>query len=118
MRETILVTYASCTGSTAGVAKAVAETLLAKGATVAVQSMADVTDLTPYAAVVVGLRHPGQAVAAGGASVCPTEPARSGGKADGHVHRLHDPGHAQRREIPARGRPVDSDSPRAGAPVE
>lgn len=54
MSNTILVTYASRTGSTAGVAEAIGQTLAASGASVEVRPMTEVTDLTPYRAVVAG----------------------------------------------------------------
>jgi len=50
----ILVTYASRLGSTAGVAEAIGKTLLDSGAEVEVRRMEDVTDLSPYSAVVAG----------------------------------------------------------------
>ncbi len=50
----ILVTYASRAGSTAGVAEAIGKTLTERGAQVDVRPMAEVTDLTPYEAVVAG----------------------------------------------------------------
>jgi menaquinone-dependent protoporphyrinogen oxidase len=50
----ILVTYASRLGSTAGVAEAIGKTLAENGAEVDVRRMEDVTDLTPYSAVVAG----------------------------------------------------------------
>lgn len=54
MSHTILVTYASRAGSTAGVAEAIGKTLAEGGAQVEVRPMADVTDLAPYGAVVAG----------------------------------------------------------------
>lgn len=54
MSKNILVTYASRTGSTAGVADAIGETLAENGAQVDVRPMGDVKDLTPYWAVVAG----------------------------------------------------------------
>ena len=54
MSEPILVTYASRTGTTAGVAEAVGATLRDAGAQVDVLPMVDVKDLTPYSAVVAG----------------------------------------------------------------
>ena len=54
MSDKILVTYASRLGSTAGVAEAIGKTLKDNGAQVEVQRMEDVTDVTPYAAVVAG----------------------------------------------------------------
>ncbi len=54
MSNVILVTYASRTGSTAGVAEAIGKTLTEAGAQVDVRPMGDVTDLTPYRAVVAG----------------------------------------------------------------
>lgn len=54
MNDKILVTYASRTGSTAGVAQAVGQTLVESGAQVDVLPMQDVKDLSPYHAVVVG----------------------------------------------------------------
>lgn len=49
-----LVTYASRSGSTAGVAEAIGETLAAHGAQVEVRAMQDIKDLSPYAVVVAG----------------------------------------------------------------
>jgi menaquinone-dependent protoporphyrinogen oxidase len=50
----ILVTYASRLGSTAGVAEAIGKTLHDNGAEVEVRRMQDVSDLSPYSAVVAG----------------------------------------------------------------
>lgn len=54
MSQNILVTYATCTGSTQGVAEAIGKTLAENGAAVDVKPMNAVTDLTPYSAVVAG----------------------------------------------------------------
>jgi menaquinone-dependent protoporphyrinogen oxidase len=54
MMNKILVTYASRTGGTAGVAEEIGKTLTAGGAQVEVRPMSSVTDLAPYGAVVVG----------------------------------------------------------------
>jgi menaquinone-dependent protoporphyrinogen oxidase len=54
MMTKILVTYASRSGSTAGVAEAIARTLAESGAEVEVRAMKDVTDMSSYRAVVVG----------------------------------------------------------------
>lgn len=54
MPNKILVAYASRTGSTAGVAEAIGQTLAESGASVEVCRMQDVKDLTPYRAVVAG----------------------------------------------------------------
>src|SRR5512136_912724 len=54
MSNKVLVTYASRLGSTAGVAEAIGKTLTENGAQVDVRRMEDVTDLTPYSAVVAG----------------------------------------------------------------
>ena len=54
MCEKILVTYASRTGSTAGVAEAIGKTLTESGVPVDVLPMQEVTDLAPYRAVVAG----------------------------------------------------------------
>ena len=54
MTNSILVAYASRTGTTAGVAEAIGKTLAESGAAVDVRAMADVKDLTPYDAVVAG----------------------------------------------------------------
>lgn len=54
MPNKILVTYASRTGSTAGVAEAIGQTLADSGIPVEVRRMQDVKDLTPYGAVVAG----------------------------------------------------------------
>lgn len=61
MSDKILVTYASQTGSTAGVAEAIGKTLGEGGASVDVLPMKDVRDLAPYRAVVAGSAiHGGQ----------------------------------------------------------
>ena len=54
MTNKILVAYATCTGSTVGVAEAIGKTLAAGGATVEVRPIQAVMDLAPYDAVVVG----------------------------------------------------------------
>ncbi len=54
MTNTILVTYASQSGATAGVAEAIGRTLAEKGAAVEVRPVREVKDLSPYAAVVAG----------------------------------------------------------------
>jgi menaquinone-dependent protoporphyrinogen oxidase len=54
MSNIVLVTYASRLGSTAGVAEAIGKTLAENGTEVEVRRMEDVTDLTPYSAVVAG----------------------------------------------------------------
>ena len=54
MAQKILVTYASRTGATAGVAEAIAKTLADNGAEVDVYPMQEIKDLTPYRAVVAG----------------------------------------------------------------
>jgi menaquinone-dependent protoporphyrinogen oxidase len=54
MNERILVTYASRTGATAGVAEVIGKTLAEGGAQVDVLPMQDVKDLAAYRAVVAG----------------------------------------------------------------
>ena len=54
LNRPILVTYATRSGSTAGVAEAVARTLRETGAAVDLRPMQAVADLAPYAAVVAG----------------------------------------------------------------
>ena len=54
MPNKILVTYASRTGSTTGVAQAIGTALTQGGAQVEVRPMSEVQDLTPYDAVVAG----------------------------------------------------------------
>ena len=54
MLNKILVTYASRTGATAGVAEAIAKTLAENGAQVDVYPMQDVKDIAPYQAIVAG----------------------------------------------------------------
>jgi len=60
MNNKILVTYASRSGSTAGVAEAIGKTLAECGAQVDVLSMAEVVDLATYRAVVAGSAIQGQ----------------------------------------------------------
>jgi len=54
MMDRILVTYASRTGTTAGVAEAIGKTLTAPGLQAEVKSMDAVTDLADYRSVVIG----------------------------------------------------------------
>jgi menaquinone-dependent protoporphyrinogen oxidase len=54
MNNKILVTYATCTGSTVSVAEAIGKSLAEGGALVEVLPMNVVKDLTPYQAVVAG----------------------------------------------------------------
>lgn len=54
MTQKILVTYASRSGSTSGVAEEIGKTLRKNGTVVDVLSMQAVKDLTPYDAVVAG----------------------------------------------------------------
>ena len=54
MSNRILVTYASRTGSTVGVAELIGKTLTERGAQVEVHPMAEVDDLSSYDAVVAG----------------------------------------------------------------
>lgn len=54
MSNKILVTYASCTGFTVGVAETVAKTLVENGLTVDVLPVVEVKDLSSYRAVVAG----------------------------------------------------------------
>jgi len=54
MNNTILVTYASCTGWTVGVAEAIGKSLAEGSAVVDVLPMRDVKDLSAYSAVVAG----------------------------------------------------------------
>ena len=54
MTNTILVTYASKAGSTGGVAQAIGQSLADGSAQVVVRPMREVSDLSPYQAVVAG----------------------------------------------------------------
>jgi len=54
MSDTVLVTYATMAGSTAGVAEAIGKTLTEQGMAVVVRPMQEVTDVTPYRAIVAG----------------------------------------------------------------
>ena len=54
MNNRILVTYASRTGSTAGIAEVIGKTLSESGESVDVLPMQEVKDLRPYRAVVAG----------------------------------------------------------------
>lgn len=60
MNDKILVTYASRSGSTAGVAEAIGQTLIGKGLQVDILPMQGVRDLEPYRAVVAGSAIRGQ----------------------------------------------------------
>lgn len=60
MSDKILVAYASRTGTTEGVARAIGETMAGEGLQVDVLTMKDVTDLTHYRAVVAGSAVQGQ----------------------------------------------------------
>ena len=60
MNKPILVTYATRSGSTAGVAEAIAKTLAECGAQVEVRPMSEISDLNPYRAVVAGSAIQGQ----------------------------------------------------------
>lgn len=60
MSSRILVTYATRTGSTVGVAEAIGKTLAENGAQVEVLPMQDVKDLAPYQAVIAGSAIQGQ----------------------------------------------------------
>lgn len=54
MSQFILITYATRTGSTQGVAEAIGKTLADNGLSVEVRPMSEVTDLTQYSAIVAG----------------------------------------------------------------
>jgi menaquinone-dependent protoporphyrinogen oxidase len=54
MKNRILVTYASRTGSTAEIAEAIGETLAQTGAQIDLRPMQDVKDLSGYSAIVLG----------------------------------------------------------------
>jgi menaquinone-dependent protoporphyrinogen oxidase len=54
MSNTVLVTYATCTGSTMGVAQEIGKTLSNGGLQIDVRPMNEVKDITPYQAVVAG----------------------------------------------------------------
>jgi menaquinone-dependent protoporphyrinogen oxidase len=54
MKETILVTYASRTGTTAGVADAIGKTLLDSGLNVNILPMKEVRDIEQYRSVIAG----------------------------------------------------------------
>jgi len=54
MSDTILVTYASRGGATAGIAAAIGQTLADHGAKVEILPIQDITDVTAYEAVVIG----------------------------------------------------------------
>ncbi len=60
MDKPILITYASRSGATAGVAEAIAKMLAECGEYVELRPMTEVTDITPYRAVVAGSAIQGQ----------------------------------------------------------
>lgn len=54
MANKILVTYASRTGATKGVAQSIAKTLIENGMDVEITPVSDVNDITQFSAVIVG----------------------------------------------------------------
>jgi menaquinone-dependent protoporphyrinogen oxidase len=54
MKNRVLIAYASRAGSTAEVADAIARVLAERGASVDVRPVTNITDVTPYSAVVAG----------------------------------------------------------------
>lgn len=54
MSNKILITYASRTGTTAGVAQVIGQTLADDNTEVVVRAVGEVTDVTPYSAVIAG----------------------------------------------------------------
>ena len=100
MPNKILVTYASRLGSTAGVAEAIGKTLAENGAEVEVRRMEDVTDLTPYSAVVAGSAIRGKQWLPEAMQFM--QDSSSGVEAETlcRVSGVHDAGDEERREIP------------------
>ena len=105
MTNKILVTYATCTGSTVGVAEAIGKSLSEGGAQVDVLPMQAVKDLAPYQAVVAGSAIHGNKWLPEAIRFVQAHQAELRRKPFAIFPGMHDPGHAQRGKIsPVRGR--------------
>ena len=93
MTNRILVTYASRTGSTIGVAQAIGAVLTEHGAQVDVLSMPDVKDLNSVPGSRSWQRHSGECLAAGSHAVYPDTPGCLEQASIRRIPGLYDDGH-------------------------
>ena len=111
MNDKILVTYATRTGSTQGVAEAIAKTLIENAHQVDLLPMEDVKDLEALSSRSCGQRHSRPPVAAGSNAISANSPLGANSEACCHFHAVHHPGDEKWREIPPRCHELVSTGP-------